>query len=967
MSSSHWDEIQRLYEEALALPPAAQADFLLAVRSQSPLLSDELASLLSAGQARNCFLDQPPAHLAEDCFDHSHQTPSAIGPFKILRLIGEGGMGAVYLASQEKPQRQVALKVVRAGHSSPSLLRRFEQEANLMGILQHPGIAQVYEAGTAQTPLGAVPYFAMEFIEGQNIDEWAARNPLDIAARLELLAKVCDAVQHAHQRGVIHRDLKPGNILVHPSGQPKVLDFGIARLIEGETQLTRQTSLGQILGTLDYMSPEQALGNTLEVDLRSDVYSLGVILYLLLANRLPFRSSGKSLTQALQQIQQHEPERLGLLNPAYRGDIETIAAKALEKNKEKRYAMAGELAADIRRYLAHEPILARPASTTYQLAKFTRRHRALVIGALLVVLSLAAGTVVSTWQALRALQAERIAQSQRDRAIAAERTAQSQRDRAIAAERTATAEKEAARKERDRAIAAEALAQSAKQLADSESASAKAINSFLTRDLLEQADVNAQATQTRPDPNLTVRTALDRAASRIDGNFNQQPDVEANIRLTLGFTYKNLGLFAEAQKHAERAYQLRLRSLGANHADTLRATRLLGVIALDATRYSQAEQYLNTALQGLRRLPGAEKLSLATMTDLANVYEKLSRFDLAEKVGLECLQKQRQLLGPDHNDTLTTSNNLSNVYARQGKFQQALDLDKQILQTRIRLLGEEHPQTLVSMNNVAIGYQDLGLLAEAAQLLQQNAALRARVFGPEHTRTLAALNNLSGAYADLGRYEQAEAVAQRNLEIRQRTQGPEHAATLESMLRLAQIYRDHRKWALAEPLFQQVIPLYEKLLGPKTVETMGAHYSYAELLFLQAKFPQSEATFRQVSKGFGDRLGPEHQKTLRTEISVLLAAHAQGHFASSTPLARRLVEVQRRKFPDSWQRFLSEILLANNLLAQNPAAPQKDPEAQPLLSNACRALEAQKAKIAHREQALITQLCSPAPPPKKIF
>jgi non-specific serine/threonine protein kinase/serine/threonine-protein kinase len=262
--------------------------------------------------------------------------------------------------------------VVKPGLAN-SNLRRFEHESQALGRLQHPGIAQIYEAGTADTGFGPQPYFAMEFIRGHPLREYAEAHHLDVRERLELMVKMCEAVDHAHQRGVIHRDLKPGNILVEESGQLKILDFGVARVTDSDAPITRQTDVGQLVGTLEYMSPEQVLANPVELDTRSDVYTLGVILYELLAGHRPYKLSGQ-LHEAVQAIREEDPAPLSSISRNYRGDIETIAAKALEKDKTRRYGSAAALAADIQRYLADQPIAARPPSASYQLHKFARQE-----------------------------------------------------------------------------------------------------------------------------------------------------------------------------------------------------------------------------------------------------------------------------------------------------------------------------------------------------------------------------------------------------------------------------------------------------------------------------------------------------------------------------------------------------------------------------------------------------------------
>jgi len=397
----------------------------------------------------------------------TRSVPAAIGRYKILEPIGEGGMGAVYEAEQEHPRRTVALKILKPGVTSSGTLRRFELEAQALGRLQHPGIAQIYEAGTADTGFGPQPYFAMELIRGRTPLDYAKEHELSLRNRLELVAKTADAVHHAHLRGLIHRDLKPSNILVDETGQPKVLDFGVARAIDNDAQATHQTDAGQLVGTLAYMSPEQVLAEPDEIDIRCDVYALGTILYELLAGKLPLNTRGK-LHEAIQAIREEDPAPLGTFDRRYRGDIETIAGKALEKDKTQRYTSAAELAADIRRFLADKPIVARPPSASYQLKKFVRRNRVLVAGVTAVFGVLILGVVVSSLQRARAERAEQAALLERDaarraEAIArsAETAAQEERLRAKAAEQQADSDRRiaVAAEEKARLEAAEARTQ----------------------------------------------------------------------------------------------------------------------------------------------------------------------------------------------------------------------------------------------------------------------------------------------------------------------------------------------------------------------------------------------------------------------------------------------------------------------------------------------------------------------------
>jgi tetratricopeptide (TPR) repeat protein len=841
---------------------------------------------------------------------------SHFGRYRIIGLIGEGGMGAVYEAQQEQPRRTVALKVIKSAWANAELLRRFEQESEALARLQHPGIAQVYEAGAADTESGPQPYFAMEFIHGQTLCEYAAAHHLSTPARLEIMMKICDAVQHAHQRGIIHRDLKPGNILVDETGQPKILDFGVARMTDADAQATRQTDLGQLVGTLAYMSPEQVLADPLELDTRSDVYALGVILYELLAGRLPYALSRK-LHEAMQTIRETDPARLSSISGNYRGDIETIVAKALEKDKARRYNSAADLAADVRHYLQHEPITARPPSTTYQLRKFARRNRALVAGFAAVFIVLVAGIVVSTWEAVRANRAGQAAIAERDHAVEAQAKARraeqataQQRDRAVAAEQAANTERNHAVLAQAQAVQERNRAVAEQHRADSQSATAKAVSDFLQKDLLAQASANTQATpNTKPDPDLKVRTALDRAAARIQGKFDKQPLVEAAVRQTIANTYRDLGLYNEAQQQIERALKLRRQEQGEEQPEILSAmTDLAGIYELQG-KIPQAQALYERVLEVRRRVLGEENpATLSSMNYVAVMYEKQGQYPQAEVLQRKALEILSRVAGEENYDTISAMVDLALVYVRQGKFAEAEALDVKGVEIMRRVFGEEHPDTLTGMNNLAQVYYREGKYQQAEELQSKILETRRRILGPEHNDTLISMNNLAIIYLGERKYAQAETIQSQNLEIIQRVFGPDHPNTLMSMNNLARVYSAEEKYPQAEELSVKLVDTRRRVLGPRHPQTMDAMASLSMLQLKQSKFSEAES------------------------------------------LSRETLAILEQTFPDDWTRFQTQTVLGAAISGQ-----KRYSEAEPLLLKGYAGMIERKATIPAGNQADVTK------------
>ena len=884
MEPERWQKIEQLYHSALEIEGIRRGPFLAIACGGDEALREEVGSLLARAETGD-FLETPAMAVAAKAIagaSGKRALPAVIGRYRVVRLLGEGGMGAVYEAEQNQPRRTVALKIIKPGFATLEKLGRFQHEAQTLGRLQHAGIAQIYEAGTADTGFGPQPYFAMELIRGRSLQEYAEAHQLNFRQKLELIAKICDAVDHAHHHGVIHRDLKPANILVDETGQPKILDFGVARVTDSDAQHTRQTELGQLVGTLAYMSPEQVLGDPLALDIRSDVYALGVILYQLFAGKLPYDIDGKPVHEAVRIVREQEPAHLSSINRSYRGDIDTIVAKALEKDKVRRYASAADLAGDIRRYLADEPIAARPASATYQLQKFARRHKALVAGTVAVFLVLAAGAVTSTLEAVRARRAERAA--------------------------------------------------------DAEAATAEAINNFLQNDLLAQASASNQADpSTKPDPDLKVRTALDRAATRIEGKFAGKPEVEAAIRDTVGQTYVDLGLIPEGRKQLERALELQRRVLGMDNLKTLKTLDHLGRVV----SYPEAEALYRQTLEIRRRLLGPEHPdTLASMRGLAEAYYRQDKYPQAEKWQRLAVEVSRRVLGPEHPDTLKSMRGLARVYLDLGPPVQAEALFSQTVEIERRVLGPEHPETLSSMTGLALVYNTLGKYAQAETLDSEILETKCRVLGPEHPDTLASMNNLADTYGDQGKYVEAEALYSRAVEISRRVLGPEHPNTLTFVLNLAETYDALGNYPQAGALYDQTLEIRRRVLGPEDPWTLYTLSYVAYLHQRRGNYALAETYYAQILAGRRHALGPEHPRTLEAMADLALAYESQSKFVEGEPLARKAAEVYRKKEPDNWQVFRAESLVGASLAGQRKFA-----EAEPLLLEGYQGMLARKARM----------------------
>ncbi|HJQ98140.1 MAG TPA: serine/threonine-protein kinase [Candidatus Polarisedimenticolaceae bacterium] len=647
--------------------------------------------------------------------------PERIGRYRLVRVLGQGGMGTVYEAVQDHPRRTVALKVVRGGLGSPKLARRFELEAELLGRLQHPGIAQIYDAGTADVGGGDVqPYFAMELIRGTTLLEYAEAKNLSPRDRLALVARICDAVQHAHERGIIHRDLKPSNIVVDETGQPKILDFGVARATDADVRLTTvESQFGELIGTLAYMSPEQVQPEPGEIDGRSDVYALGVVTYELLTGRLPYVLRDRMLLEALRIIREDNPTPISTVNRVFRGDVETIVAKALEKDRDRRYASAADLGSDLQRYLHEEPILARPAGTIYQLRKFARRNKALVGGVVAVIVVLAIGAVVSTYQAVRATR-----EAQKANAV-----------KAFLISMLGGADPEARLGD----------APTVREMVDSASAR--------VADLSDQPGVEGAVEATlanvygvlgayepaRDHGNKAL--SLLRAADGGPARGADPRDLALALMAAGDAEYRLLDLPA-AEKLLREAVDLSVRTHGNDSLEAAQAKIKLGFFCNATAKDAESAALLEDGIDIIRR-KGDQALLSSALLEQGSLAGSIGRIAEAEPPLREAMTICKQLYGPRHARLSTAQWLLGDVLVKKGALDEAEPLLQDALSIRREVYGPDHPHVALVLSS--IGYERLaqGRFAEAEDAFRQALAIRKAHFGEKHA-------GVAASYADIG-------------------------------------------------------------------------------------------------------------------------------------------------------------------------------------------------------------------------
>jgi serine/threonine protein kinase len=921
-----------IFAQAIEIASAQErAVFLEQACGSDPGLRRELEQLVRDHFRAGAFLERPAAHLGAIAYDPvSEQPGTVIGPYKLMEQIGEGGFGLVFVAEQQQPiRRKVALKVIKPGMDSRQVIARFEAERQALALMDHPHIAKVLDGGTTAS---GRPYFVMELVKGVPITQFCDENRLTTRERLGLFVSVCQAVQHAHTKGIIHRDLKPSNVLVTShDGTPvvKVIDFGVAKAIGQQlTDKTIYTRFTQLLGTPLYMSPEQAGQSGLDIDTRTDIYALGVLLYELLTGTTPFdqeRLGTAAYDEIRRIIREEEPAkpstRISTLGPAaatvsakrqsdpkqlsrlFRGELDWVVMKALEKDRNRRYETASAFAADVQRYLHDETVHACPPSAGYRLRKFARRHKGPVLAASLVVLALVGGIVGTTVGLVRAEQARKEAVTARE----------------------AEAEQ--------------------RRIAEEERAVAQAVNDFVQKDLLGQADLENQpggaGVDVPRDPDIQVRTVLDRAAKTIEGRFASQPRVEAAIRLTIAKAYLALGHSKEAQLHAERSVALHTAHLGADHADTLTSKEALAEVYYAQGFHERAEALCREVLEKRTAALGPDHLDTLTSKHQVAffVYGLQRKYDQAEPLLREVVQKRETQLGAHDPATLRSKHDLAWLHMLQRKYDLAAAQYVELIKAYESTSGEDHPGTLLAKTGLALVYANgRGQYAQAEPLLREVLQKRIALQGPGHPHTLWTKVLLGSAYGEQRKYDQAVPMLEEALAAYKASLGEDHPRTLQAMQHLAAAYRHWGKPELALPHFEQMLAKCKEKRPPDDDQTLNTMNGLAGA-YLAAKMPEKAVPlYEAVLTKRKERLGSDDPRTLTALGNLADAYRDTGRPADAVPLFEELIRLRTAK--QGAGHFL--VAAAKVGLGQALLYQKKYAEAEPLLREGLAVREKQQ-------------------------
>ncbi|MGE0816501.1 MAG: tetratricopeptide repeat protein [Vicinamibacterales bacterium] len=830
MSTSRFNRVKELVLQSRDLSAAERRALLDRECAGDPDLRSDVESLLAHDSAGAGILET--GHLQEhvvgagldDLAEDPH--PAAIGPYRVVRVLGKGGMGIVYHAEQSAPiRREVAVKLIKRGMDTDRVVARFEAERQTLALMDHPHIAKVLDAGADDR---GRPYFVMELVAGTSLLEFADSERLSNAERLDLFLEICGAVQHAHQRGVIHRDLKPSNILVATvDGRPrvKVIDFGIAKAVEENEAGSMMTRAGQLLGTPDFMSPEQAGLHDTPVDTRTDVYSLGVILYELLTGHRPFRFDGLSALEILRVLTEVDPARpstavtrcptesdgsttdaavtpeavgrarrstAARLRRELSGDLDNIVLMAMQKEPDRRYPSVDALAEDIERYRKGLPVRARGDAWTYRTGKFIRRNRVAVAVAALVL------AVVVSFGISTVVQSARVAR---------------ERDRAVAAEQAATKEAETSRR----------------------------VSDFMVS-IFEVADPS----ETRGNT-VTAREILDRGAARIKSDLQNEPDARATLLDAIGRVYQSLGLYASAETLLQEGLALRRQIYGEEHVKVAESLNNLAFLLQDRGRYEEARPLFEKALEQRTRLRGPDHEETSTsLYNLASLVQRLGDYGAAEEQFRKVLELDKRTLGEGHPYIALDLNNLASVVARRGDLDRAEALYRESMELNRKAVGEDHPEFATSLANLGQLLQQKGDHEGAVAMTRRALELRIKIYGETHPHVAIAMNNLGVQLASLGRLKEAEDTLRRSLAMKIETEGPRHPSTALNMAGLATVLAQEGKLDEAEDLFRKAAAINREALRPDHPDVARALLGFGRLLVQRKKYAEADTLLQRA-------------------------------------------------------------------------------------------------------------------------
>jgi serine/threonine protein kinase/tetratricopeptide (TPR) repeat protein len=838
MTPERWQRIKDIFQAALDRAPEERAAFFeRACRGDESLLVEIRALVASTGGSN--FPGEPSFDLFADAISIPVKG-RLIGPYRIIREINAGGMGEVFEAEQEMPiHRRVALKLIRRGLDTSRVIARFESERQSLALMSHPNIAQVFDAGATED---GRPYFAMEYVPGEPITLHCDAHRLNVRERLELFKQVCDGVQHAHQKRIIHRDLKPSNVLVTSMGDnpyPKIIDFGIAKAIDRPLE----TEYGQKLGTPGYMSPEQAAGRD-DIDTRTDIYSLGVLLYELLTSELPHTSAEVEQEIPTPSVKLAQNERastaanrrteMAALIRQIRGDLDWIAMKALEDDRELRYATPSALAVDIERHLSNEPVLASPPNKAYRLKKFLSRHRIGVAAAALVILALVAGVTLASIGFIRARRSEKVARQEASRA-------------------------------------------------NREAETSRRVSTFLI-DMFGALEPNKAQGGAVP-----VREVLDVGVRQISIGLGKQPEVRAAVMDAMGGAYFSLGLYDDAEPLLQQSLKIRRQVLGPVHPDVAASLKHLAEVHRARGKYGEASALHHQALIIREQTLGAEHPETAdSLNDLGVLYLNLGKYKEAESSFRRAQRIWKMTRDPRN---VTALSHLALLYRDMGKYDKALPLFEAVLAIQQKTLPPEHTEIGANLNNLADIYRSIGQYSKAEALLRRVVEVNEKVMGPEHPIVATCLSNLAMVYRVQGKYRQAEKLYQRTLKIDLKAKGPEHPDIAIDFHNLGVLYREEGRYAEAESLLLRALKMREKLLGPRHPQVGGSLNHLGLLYAAQNRYVLAESYYNRSLALREEALGPKHPHVAITLTNLANLYRDHNKYKQAELLLRRALAI----------------------------------------------------------------------------